>query len=279
MPIPQTVEVHHHSAEVEYVNWNMAEQELRAFLLATARGMAPWFEERKVEAEKIFDRINPEEAYGDEGYSAFMDDVGIFWDQYWQQMAAVTIKEAFKLFEVFLEASAQHILRRYHSGLVDFSTDNSWNFNDCARFYKDYLSVEVLPRNISNIKWIRDKLSHLEDIRTPTGIAQLESHMSDLALDISPTEEEIELGLYHDDWTPYMGTRLNFTPVQTWRVLQILRSHTNQLAKTFHTFCWPGPSEQTTQELWSLMHGIAVNPRLSSKKPGDSRYLVIPTPS
>jgi hypothetical protein len=31
-----------------------------------------------------------------------MDRVGIFWEQYWYQLAAAVIKDAFTLYEVFL---------------------------------------------------------------------------------------------------------------------------------------------------------------------------------
>ncbi|WP_416430393.1 hypothetical protein [Paenarthrobacter nicotinovorans] len=275
MPSSHTIEAEWQHTEPPYTDWNEAEKELRAVLLATTRGMQPWFAEREEAAEQEASHLDPETRYGDEGYTAFMDDVGIFWDQYWEQIAGFVIKEAFKLFEVFLESSAQRILRRYGSGLVRFGTDDSWNFGHCKQFYRDYLGVDVLPEPIENLKWIRDKLSHLQELRTASGKQLLATHMDTLGLSANLAEDEQELNLYHDDWTSILGVRLTFTPLQTWRVLQLLRNHINTLAIQFHRYSWPR-NGQTTEALCNLSNGIAVNPRRSSSRLGDSIYLVIP---
>lgn len=278
MAVPHTVEAAWEETESEYYDWSEAEKELRAVLLATTRGMQPWFSERETAAEDEANQLDPESRYGDEGYTAFMDDVGVFWDQYWEHIAGFVIKEAFKHFEVFLESSAQNILRSYRSGLVRFGTDDSWNFQHCRQFYNDYLQVDVLPTPIAKIKWIRDKLSHLKEIRTPEGKEQLAAHLQELGLNVKQTSEEEELDLYHDDWTSVLGVRLTFTPLQTWRVLQLLREHTNALAREFHDYSWPSQTGRMTPQLVDLMNGQAVNPRKSNKSPGDSVYLKIPQP-
>lgn len=277
MPVPHTIELRASTTDVSYFMWSRAEKELRAFLLATTRGMRPWFRDREDAAEDAVGPFDPESSYGDEGYNEFMDDVGIFWNQYWEQLAASMIKDAFKLFEIFLESSAQRILSPYGSGLVKFDTDGSWNFNQCTRFYKDYVGCRVLPETISGVKWIRDKLSHLEQLRTQAGRALLLAHLRDLDLATPPTPEEQTLDLFHDAWAPTFGSELAFTPVQTWRVLQLLRTHVNDLAEPFQEFSRPRETGRTTPALLNLANGIAVNPRINNSTPGDTAFLKVPT--
>lgn len=279
MPVPHAPELSASTTDVAYFMWSRAEKDLRAFLLATTRGMKPWFTEREAAAERAVGRFDPETSYGDEGYNEFMDDVGIFWTQYWEQLAASVIKDAFKLFEIFLESSAQRILSPYGSGLVKFDTDGSWNFNECTRFYGDYLGYEVLPATISSIKWIRDKLSHLEQLRTQEGRQQLRDHLQDLGLDTPPTPDEEALDLFHDSWAPSFGPELTFSPVQTWRVLELLRAHVNTLAEPFQEFARPRQTGRTTRPLINLANGIAVNPRVNSSNRGDTAYLKVPSPN
>jgi hypothetical protein len=278
MPLPPTPELSASTTDVVYFVWSRAEKDLRAFLLATTRGMKPWFAEREAAAESTVGRFDPETSYGDEGYNEFMDDVGIFWTQYWEQLAASVIKDAFKLFEIFLESSAQRILAPYGSGLVKYDTDGSWNFNEATRFYRDYLDYEVLPAEISGVKWIRDKLSHLDQLRTQEGKQQLRDHLHVLRLDRAPTPEEKALDLFHDRWAPSFGPELTFSPVQTWRVLELLRAHVNRLAEPFQEFTRPRQTGRSAQPLINLANGIAVNPRISSSIRGDSAYLRVPSP-
>ena len=95
MPVPHTHQIPYEQTEAEYYFWSDAETELRAILLATTRGMRPWFSEQEANADEAANRLDPATRYGDEGYSTFMDNVGIFWDQYWEHIAAFVIKEAF----------------------------------------------------------------------------------------------------------------------------------------------------------------------------------------
>lgn len=271
MPVPDTEELPRFTAESEYFRWSSSETELRAFLLATSRGMQSWFAEREEAANDAAGRFDPDSSYGDEAYNEFMDDVGIFWDQYWERIAAMVIKEAFKAFEVFLEASAHSILRRNGSGLVDFDSDSSWNFNDCTYFYQAYIGLEVLPSRIAAIKWIRDKLSHLEELRTPQGEQILASRTAELGLNSEPSDAERALGLHHDDWTSMFERQLTFTPLQTWRLLQLLRGHVNNIAKGLILF-----RTRTNQQLLDLSNGTAINPRSNAKKKGDTRFLIVP---
>lgn len=277
MAVPNTKQLQHAEAAAEYFFWHLAEEKTRAVLLATSRGMGPWFAEQEKVADSAANRIDPETASGSEGFDAFMDEVNIFWDQYWEQIGAFIIKEAFKHYEVFLEASAHEILVRQGSGLVQHDTDESWNFQICRKFYSEYLGIEILPQPIVNIKWIRDKLSHLEDIRTPEGEKMLSDHLKKLGLDGPPTPEEAAMELYHDDWTSIFGIRLTFTPVQTWRILDVLRGHVNALAPQFLTLYWPQDGS-VPRQLINLRSGQAVNPRKSNNKPGDSSFLRIPEP-
>ena len=158
-------------------------------------------------------------------------------------------------------------------------TDDSWNFQDCKKFYAEYLQIDVLPKPIASIKWIRDKLSHLDKLRTVEGKQQLKTQLDELGLNTPPTPDEQAMDLYHDDWSRSYGRDLAFTPVQTWRVLQLLRGQVNALAPEFHEFSWPRQSNRTTKQLLDLIQGKAVNPRVSNKKRGDSGYLKIPTPA
>ncbi|MEV8183284.1 hypothetical protein [Specibacter sp. NPDC078692] len=255
-----------------YVTWHRDELELRSFLLASSEGMTSWFkgqeEAATIEVQGTFD---PQASHGDEGYNLFMDRVGIFWEQYWYQLAAAVIKDSFTLYEVFLEESAHETLRWYGAGLLKQATEDSWRANECEDFYKAYLGVDIKHEDIDDIRWIRNKLSHLRDsLRTTAGKSEFEEKIQSLGIGADATESEKELGLPHYDYGRdlALGSSLSLTPLEAWRILDILRMHIERLTQFLNKLQY---GRYTTQALADLSEGWVL-------KEKDRKILRVPNP-
>lgn len=250
--------------------WHMDELELRSFLLTTSTGMRAWFKSEEAAAEEeVRQTFDPENSYGDEGYSLFMDRVGIFWEQYWYQLAAAVIKDGFTLYEIFLEESAHDLLRRHGSGLYNFSSEKTWLLDQCDDFYANYLGFRIKRPEIENIQWIRNKMSHLRDsLRTPEGKADFEEKIEALGISGKPSDAENELGLSHYEYGRDLAfaRSLTLSPLEAWRILNILRSNIEQLTVIFHKIQY---GRRTSQALKNLSKGTPVNER-------DRKLLIVP---
>jgi hypothetical protein len=255
-----------------YAIWHFDELEIRSFLLTSAKGMSAWFaskeEEAEIEARKSFD---PHMYQGDEGYTHFMDEVGIFWEQYWQQLSAAVIKDAFTLFEVFLEESAHELLRRYGSGLKKLSTEGTWLLEQCNQFYEDYLGVTITTPAIQNVQWIRNKLSHLRNsFRTAEGKNDFAERIAALGIRGKETEYESVWGLPNEDHdaSSLMTGSLVLTPLESWRILDLIRRNVEELTLVLHGIQY---GSNTTPALENLRAGKTVRNR-------DDKLLSIPVP-
>jgi hypothetical protein len=262
----------HSKTTPRYSMWHMDELELRSFLVATSTAMRAWFKAEEEAAEDEADRtMNPEDSYGDEGYNLFMDRVGIFWEQYWYQLAAAVIKDAFTLYEVFLEESAHDLLRRHGSGLRNLSTEKTWLLEQCDDFYKRYLGFPIKRDEIEHVQWIRNKMSHLRDsLRTPEGKAEFAGKIEALDISGDPGDEESDLGLPHHEYGRELafGPTLTLSPLEAWRVLNLLRKHVEELTLILHKIQY---GRYTTKPLHNLSEGTPVNER-------DRKLLIVPDP-
>lgn len=276
MALPDVNELDKNVSDNAYGDWTLEERKLRAFLLATHRGMSGWFQEREAAANESVRGINPETMAGDEIFNAFMEDTGIFWTDYWERTASLLIKDAFRIYEVFLFESAHRVTRRYRSGLLNHGTEDTWNFPTCVQFYTDYLGLEVLPTKLEAAKWIRNKLTHLADLNSAAGTAELVAHKQILGLDSEPTNVEKALGLFHEDSRWLFGERLRFTPLQTWRILDVIREQANVIGEAVHGYVWD--KNKSTPALDNLAGGVLVRPRVNARKRGDAAYLDVSVP-
>ena len=253
--------------------WHTDELELRSFLLTTATGMKAWFKSEEETAEDDVRRtFDPENFYGDEAYSLFMDRVGIFWEQYWYQLAASVLKDAFTLYEIFLEESAHDLLRRHGSGLKNLDTEKTWLLEQCDDFYQQYLGFQIKRPEIVNIQWIRNKMSHLRDsLRTLEGRAEAKERIGALDISGGPTDAETELGLPHYEYGRDLAFArpLTLSPLEAWRILDILRGHIEELTVILHRIQY---GTRTTLPLYKLSQGTPVNER-------DKKLLIIPDSS
>jgi hypothetical protein len=263
----------HRVTTVPYVIWHRDELELRSFLLASSKGMTAWFRAQEEAAENdVRGTFNPEDSYGDEGYSLFMDRVGIFWEQYWYQLAASVIKDAFTLYEVFLEKSAHDLLRPYGSGLLKLSTEDSWKMHECHDFFETYLGIDIDSSEVGDIQWIRNKLSHLRDsLRTDAGKAEFAEKIHALGIDGDATRAEKDLNLPHYDYGRNLafGNSLTLSPLEAWRILNILRKNIEHLTKFLYQLQY---GRYTTEALDDLSNGKVARER-------DRKILLVPTPT
>lgn len=252
-----------------YVAWHRDEIELRNFLLASARGMSVWFNMKEDEAEAAVAHLDPEEMYGDEAYDYFMDDVGIFWESYWHQLASAVVKDAFTLLEVFLEESVDNLLQRYHSRLITLDGEDSWRMSDCRWFFKAYLGFELVTEELGNIQWIRNKLAHLRDeLRTVEGRQEFATKLSRLCVSHSETSDEKDLQLSHFEYGRELAfaKSLVLSPLEVWRMLDLIRLHIDHLAQVLYRFRYGSVS---TEALRALSNGAPV-------KSGDRKFLLVP---
>lgn len=242
----------HSKTTRSYAAWHFDEIELRSFLLASARGMSAWFSLKESEAKKSVGRMNPEGMYGGEDFDHFMAEVGIFWETYWYQLASAVVKDAFTLFEVFLEESAHSVLRRHNSGLKNLATEDSWRPHECKDFFEDYLEITVFTENIEDIRWIRNKLSHLRDeLRTEEGKADFNERLGrlDVLGPVRPEEEGLDLSHFEYGRALSFSKSLVLSPLEAWRILNIMREHIEHLALLFHSIEWGHVSTGALQTL------------------------------
>lgn len=211
-----------HELLTEHVYWKRDEGELRAYLLATNKAIDAWFEERWNEAveqaAEIFDPDQHDEYLPNE---LFHEAYGIWPASYYRQLSGSVLKDSITLYELFLERLANTVLRRFGAGLSTAETDDSWRWPDCVLFYRHYLGIEVASPEIEAIRWMRNKLAHLHgSLRTRQGKVQFEQHLDALALNAPSSAEESEMGLV--DQRPHFPRGIYLTPVQTWRVLNLV---------------------------------------------------------
>lgn len=206
---------------------------------------------------------------GLEAYTHLMEETAIFWDRYWEKLSAAVIKDAFTLFEVFLEESAHDLLRRYGSGLNKLSTEATWLLVQCNTFYEDYVGRTITTPEIENVQWIRIKLSHLRNsFRTPEG----ENDFADKIAALGIRGEESEGGRERDlpNRTPDAGSLMTgslvLTPLESWRILNILRRNVEELTLVLHGIQY---GSNTTSPLEELLQGRTVRNR-------DDKFLSIP---
>lgn len=219
-----------------YSQWHFEELTLRGFLATSNRGMSSWFTAQYSIAEKRADEIFNPEIHGESlPYDLFWEETGIDPNSYWWQLSAAAVKDACALFEVFLEQSANEILKRHGSSLKAMGTENSWKTHECDAFYENYLGLTARPQAIKDIVWMRNKLTHLRDeLRTEAGIKDFEKKLGQLGISGEPSEEEATLGLVAHE--PYFVSGVHLTQLQTWRILNLLRSHINSLGQALHAF-------------------------------------------
>lgn len=219
-----------HSVPVEYFKWQTDEERIRAFLTSTNRGMGAWFDARweaaGVEADRTF---NPDEHGEDLQAVLFEDDIGVWPPDYFWQLSSAVVKDAFALYEIFLEQLADAVLRRSGAGLRNLETTRSWHWDQCEAFYAHYVGVDVLPPKIQAAQWMRNKLAHLRDqLRTQEGVSEFEAHLGTLDVDGPLTAEEVDLRL--TEHRPYMRRGVHLTQLQTWRLLDVLADHISTIA-------------------------------------------------
>lgn len=235
--------------------------------------MSAWFKSKEEEAEReVRGCSEPDIHQGPEAYDHFMDETGIFWDQYWQQLAAAVIKDAFTLFEVFLEESAHDLLRRYGSGLKKLSTEGTWLLQQCNDFYRDYLGVTITTSEIDDIQWIRNKLSHLRNsFRTVEGKGEFAQKVAALGIRGAETKDEEWWGLPNQehDGSSLMTGSLVLTPLESWRILDIIRKKIEALTLVFHGIQY---GSNTTPALNDLRAGRTV------QRKRDEKLLSVPVP-
>lgn len=255
-----------------YATWHIDELELRGFLLTSAKGMNAWFKSKEQEAEREVQRSNdPENLQGPEAYNHFMDETGIFWDRYWEQLSAAVIKDAFTLFEVFLEESAHDLLRRYGAGLNNLSTEGTWLLKQCNTFYEDYVGHTITTPEIENVQWIRNKLSHLRNsFRTTEGKNDFADKVAALGIRGEASQGESEWGLPNQapGTSALMTGSLVLTPLESWRILDIIRRTVEELTLVLHGIQY---GSNTTSALEGLRAGDTVRSK-------DSKLISVPVP-
>ncbi len=204
--------------------------------------MGAWFDARWADAVAHADAIFDPDRH-DDGLVAelFEDDVGVWPESYFWQLSSAVIKDAWALYEVFLEELAHDVLARFGAGLALMDTDDSWKGNESQAFYNTYVGIEVFPAPIDSIRWMRNKMAHLRStLRSPGGMAEFTNHLSGLHIDQPMTSEEQALGLV--DHRPYFSRGVELTQLQTLRILDILADHIAQVALAAFQFEYGGHS-------------------------------------
>jgi len=214
----------------QYVYWQHDDQRLRSFLLSSNRGMNIWFDEQwdlaEDEANATF---NPEFHGADLQADLFASAVGIWPADYFWQLTSAVVKDACTLYEVFLEQTANSVLRRNGASLVNMSTEDSWRWAECELFFRHYLDIEVKPPEVEIILWIRNKLTHLRDeFRTEAGLDELHLKLSDLHIDGPETPEELALSL--GEHARYAPKGVHLSQLQTIRILDLMHKQIKAVA-------------------------------------------------
>lgn len=237
-------------ANPHYGDWHIAEIQLRAHLLASHKGMTKWFKEEvdRTTAE-AWDQIDPSQADGDEPYNLFMERNGILWTDYWVITASQIIRDAYRLYETFLFDSANHLLMKNGACLATHGTEKTWKTPDREKFFRDVFGLPITNSQMDAFLWIRNKLTHIEDITSSSGKATLQRHMSTLNLGADLSDTEKRMGLYHDDSSWSLGKQLRFTPLHTWRMLDALRYHVNALSVELNQLEWQQPRAAGLQNI------------------------------
>ena len=221
------------SSNSAYHRWDENEQDCRRFMLTSNIGMSAWFEQQEESANREgFSMVDASNAQGDEGYSAYMDSVGLLKEDYWPALAAASVKNAVSFFEIYMEDSADEILRSRGWCLTKKAENKSWHWDDCVRFFDSFFGAGIASPEIESIRWIRNKLTHLHDtLRTQDDERALMSHRSTLGLDEPETGAEKPFGLYRFMYAPLAGMpNLQLTPLDAWRIMATLRSFVHMLA-------------------------------------------------
>ncbi|RJU00838.1 hypothetical protein D6T65_10275 [Arthrobacter frigidicola] len=261
--------IHHAKTTWTYNIWHLNELELRSFLWTTAQGMSSWLALKEDEAHEAVSSMNPENMYGDEADSHFITEVGIYPGPYWSQLSSAVLKDTFTLLEVFLEESADGILRRHGSSLVKLSTEDSWSMSECKKFYLDYLGLSVIPEELTDLQWIRNKLTHLRDeLRTKEGKDDFKTKLSRLGVegDRRPDEEDLPLPHFEYGRELEFAKSLALSPLEAWRILNLVRAHVEDLMSVLHVV---QNGRGTTQMLVALSAGRPV-------RNTDRKILVVP---
>lgn len=230
------------NASPYYGDWNIAEIQLRAHLLASHKGMTKWFKEEvdRTTAE-AFTQIDPSQAVGDEPYNLYMEQNGILWADYWVITASQIIRDAYRLYDTFLFESANHLLTKNGARLTTHGTEKTWQSDQREDFFNDVFDLPITNSQMEAFLWIRNKLTHIEDVTSSDGKVMLQSHMSTLNLDAPVSDAEKSMGLYHDDGSWSFRKQLRFTPLHTWRMLDALRQHVNTLSSALLRLEWERP--------------------------------------
>jgi hypothetical protein len=147
--------------------------------------------------------------------------------------------------------------------------DKTWLLEQCDVFYQQYLGFQIKRPEIINIQWIRNKMSHLRDsLRTMDGRAEAKERIDALDISGGPTDAESDLGLPHHEYGRDLAFArpLTLSPLEAWRILDILRRHIEELTVILHKIQY---GTRTTVPLYNLSKGTPVNER-------DQKLLIIP---
>jgi hypothetical protein len=248
----------------QYVYWQREDQQLRAYFSATNRRMNDCFDEEWAAAEeRANDTFDPEK-HGDDLQAVLFEDAAGIWpaDYIWQLSSAV-VKDACTLYELFLEQMANAVLHRHGARLTKVASEESWRWEDCELFYRHYIDIEVLPRNIETIVWIRNKLAHLRDeLRTEKGLKEFKASLAGLGIDGPPTAEELDLGLA--EHLRFASRGVFLTQLQTKRILDLLHEQIQLVALAAFEFDYRG---RTNDYINALSQKAPIEiPKFSTKR-------------
>jgi hypothetical protein len=226
----------------EYSSWDTAELDIRVFLLSSSHVMNDWFNARWAAASEDAPRIFDPEYYDVSFlYDLFVDYSGIDPESYWWQLSSAVVKDACGLYEIYLERSADEVVRRHGATLRTMRTEESWNWKACRAFYQAYTGIEVKPSSIEHIVWMRNKMAHLrDDLRTSEGLDEFDRRLRDMEISAPATTEEQVLGL-SNALPAWSSGGVRVSQLQAYRILDIIRSHVNDM----------------TVQLFSFVHGTA----------------------
>jgi hypothetical protein len=91
-------------------------------------------------------------------------------------------------------------------------SDESWRWQQCRAFYKEYLRVDVRTDDVDSIVWMRNKTTHLRDeMKTLAGREEVERRLEEIAVSGPRTDFETRLRLMHDPFPMPWGVDLTPT--------------------------------------------------------------------
>jgi hypothetical protein len=202
--------------------------------------MKDWFNVHYSAAEREMNRIirdSKDPDWYDVGmiYDMFVEMSGVDPHSYYWQLSSATVKDTCALYEIYLEHAADEVLTTVGFRLRKLDSENSWSWTECRAFYSAYFGIEVKPPLVDHIIWMRNKMVHLRDeLRTEEGATEFSQKLEDLAISGSETAQERQLRLSLDSPAWSGGVRLS--GLETYRIMNIVRSHVNQVDNLLSAF-------------------------------------------